>query len=159
MSCAKVSLQRFVDWMTAPQQGFFVHVVTVLLVEKGGGQTLDQHFIGQLAYVPVRIIGPPPTPGHPGLRFSNFFQGNMVDTGNAGNVRHMLIELFDPIEIILETISGHRVTGTVTLTNISCSPSEAGVTIQSQGNDGEFYQIILNTTSFFHTPHQVGFRH
>lgn len=159
MACAKLSLQPFVDWMAAPQQGFFVHVVTVLVVETGITQTFEQRFVGSLAYVPVRIIGLPPEPGHPGFRFSNFFQGNVVDTSNPGNIRHILIELFDPIEIFLETIAGHRVTNTATLNNISCSPSEGGLAIRSQGSDGEFYQVILTKTTFFHTPHQVAFGH
>lgn len=159
MSCAKVSLQPFVDWITAPQQGFFVHAVTVIVIDKAGGQTFDLRYLGSLAFVPVRLIGRPPEPGKPGLRFSSFFQGNIVDTANPVNVRHILIELFDPVEIIIETISGHHVTTTVILKNISCAPSGTALTMQSQGSDGESYQLILNKTSFLHIPHHVGVGH
>lgn len=158
MACSKSALQPFVDWANTPQQGFFVHAVTVLLTEHPEGDFPVQ-LTGPLVYVPVRIVGVPPDPGHPGLRFSSYFQGNLVATSSHIQIRHILIELFDPIEIVLETIQEQHVTKVVSMQDISCSSSGAALVLQAKGSDGLSYTMELLKISLFQTPHQIGFRH
>lgn len=142
MSCAKSSLQTFVAWLHQPQHELFTHVITATLTTSGEGE-LRTMYAGTLTYVPVRIGGVPPQPGKPGLQFASFFQGNLADTSATSNTRHVFIELFDPIRILVETISGQSITSAARLTDITCASSGDGLTINSPGDDGRVYELTI----------------
>ena len=144
MNCKKVNLQMFIDWLHAGHEYMFQNVVTAWGNLSRGGLS-DIFATGFLSFVPTHIIGFPLGPTSPMRDFSDYFQGNLLNTLEGTGHSHMIIKLADPvIEIYLLNVQNDKI-----------ETSGATVTIRTEGDDGLAYEIILSARKVFAVPHQI----
>jgi hypothetical protein len=146
MPCGKSSLQPFVDWLSQAPKEWLVPIISAHLRQQPA-TGLSFLYVGVLDFVPVKILGT----GSSGRRFASFLHGNLIETGGGSPNAHVFIELFDPIEILIEYMGGGV---PVNWTNTSCASSGDNLTISSPGDDGGSYEITLRKTFFLprHVP-------
>ena len=155
MNCKKENLQMLVDWLHAAQEYMFQNVVTARINISGGGLSDTTFATGFLTFVPTHITGLPPHPNVPGRNISDYFQGNLINSLEGEGHTFMTIELAEPvIEIILQNVQDFRIE-TVKMQAAPCRTSGNSVTIQTKGDDGISYEIILSARRVFAVPHQI----
>jgi hypothetical protein len=153
MNCKTKNLQMFVDWLHAAQEYMFQNVVAVR-VNISGGRQLDTFAMGFLTFVPTHILGLPAGPYPPERNVSDYFQGNLLNTEGEGHSQ-IIIELADPtIQIYLLNVRNKQVE-TIKMKAAPCEISGNTLTIQTEGDDGLSYEIILSARKALTVPHQI----
>ena len=144
----------FVDWLHAGHEYMFQNVVTARINISGGRQS-DTFAMGFLTFVPTHITGLLPSPDHMGRNISDYFQGNLVNTAEGDGNTHILIELAEPaVEIVLQNVRNRQIE-TIKMKAAPCEKFGNSMTIQTEGDDGLSYEIILSARKVLAFSHHI----